>query len=886
MPTRPKPLFEVDSRETREWIESLEAVLHHDGSERAGFLLARLADRARLDGIEVSTLPSRYTNTIGIDRQPPYPGNLELEERISACVRWNAMAMVVRANRTAAELGGHLSTYASAEALYDVGFNHFFRAHTEEQAGDLVYFQGHSSPGIYARAFLEGRLTEEDLDGFRREAAGGGLPSYPHPWLMRDFWQFATVSMGLGPIMAIYQARFLRYLENRGLAPRSDRKIWAFLGDGEMDEPESLGAITVAAREGLGNLVFVVNCNLQRLDGPVRGNGSIVRELEAVFRGAGWNVLKVLWGTAWDEWLTGPHADLLVRRMEEAVDGDYQAYAADSSGKLLREKFFGRYPELASLVESMTDKELAAMPSRRGGHDERKVYAAYAAAAAHRGQPTIILAKTIKGYGLGTAAARNPTHQQKKLSDEGIRAYRDWLHLPIPDDEIHDLPYVQLPDDAANYLHERRASLGGAFPARRIVAEPLEVPPLDAFKAQLRPSGDREFSTTMVFVRMLSALLRNEAIGSRVVPIVPDEARTFGMEGLFRQVGIYAPYGQLYTPTDRDQLAYYREDQAGQILQEGITEAGAFSSWIAAATAYVNHGLFMLPFYIYYSMFGLQRIGDLAWAAADMQARGFLLGATSGRTTLAGEGLQHTDGHSHVLASAIPTCRAYDPTYAHEVAVIIQHGMEAMYAKNESAFYYLTLMNENYPHPGMPEDAAEGIVRGMYLLRAAEAVSQVQLMGSGAILREVEAAAEMLAIDFDISADVWSVTSFTELGRDGMAAARWNRLHPEAPARRCFVQQQLAERPGPVVAATDYLETFPEQIRPFVERRVVALGTNGFGRSDTRSQLRSFFEVDRRHIVVAALKALADDEVCKPAMVAAAINKYDIDPDAIDPATA
>ena len=885
MPTRLTPLFEVDPRETREWIESLEAVLHNDGTRRARFLLSRLADRARLDGIEVSTLPSRYTNTIGIDRQPTYPGNLEIEGRISAYVRWNAMAMVMRANRVAAELGGHLSTYASAETLYEVGFNHFFRAHTDEHPGDLVYFQGHSSPGVYARAFLEGRLRDKDLDGYRREAVAGGLSSYPHPWLMRNFWQFATVSMGLGPIMSIYQARFLRYLENRSLIPSSDRKVWAFLGDGEMDEPESLGAITVASREGLDNLVFVVNCNLQRLDGPVRGNGSIVRELEAVFRGAGWNVLKVLWGTAWDEWLTGPCADLLVRRMEEAVDGDYQAYAADVSGKLLREKFFGRYPELAKLVEHMTDAELAAMPSRRGGHDERKVYAAFAAAAEHRGQPTIILAKTIKGYGLGSAAARNPTHQQKKLSEQGIRAYRDWLNLPIPDEEIQDLPYIRLPDDATKYLDERRAELGGPFPIRRITATPLSPPPLGAFKAQLQPSGNREFSTTMVFVRILSTLLRNKDIGSRVVPIVPDEARTFGMEGLFRQVGIYAPYGQLYTPTDRDQLAYYREDQAGQVLQEGITEAGAFSSWIAAATAYVNHGLYMLPFYIYYSMFGLQRIGDLAWAAADMQARGFLLGATSGRTTLAGEGLQHADGHSHMLASAIPTCRAYDPTYAHEVAVIIQHGLQAMYGNDETAFYYLTLMNENYQHPGMPNDATEGIVRGMYLLRTADSTPQVQLMGSGAILREVEAAAEMLGNDFEIAADVWSITSFTELCRDGMAAARWSRLHPEEPPRRCFVQQQLAERPGPVVAATDYLETFAEQIRPYVERRFVALGTNGFGRSDTRVKLRSFFEVDRRHIVVAALKALADEGGCELETVTAAINKYDIDPDAANPAT-
>jgi pyruvate dehydrogenase E1 component len=880
-------LPDIDPAETREWLESLEAVLHHDGTDRARFLLSELADRARRAGIEADRLPARYTNSIPPHEQPAYPGDMDMERRIAAYVRWNALAMVVRANRKAAELGGHLSTFASAITLYEVGFNHFFRAPSAHHGGDMVYVQGHSSPGIYARAYLEGRLTETQLDGFRQEADGEGISSYPHPWLMRDFWQFATVSMGLGPLTAIYQARFMKYLDNRGLIDAADRQVWAFLGDGEMDEPESLGALTVAAREGLDNLVFVVNCNLQRLDGPVRGNGSIIRELESLFRGAGWNVVKVLWGTEWDEWLAGPQGPRLIQRMEEAVDGDYQAYAADPSGKLLREHFFGRYPELAELVAHLSDAQLAEMPMHRGGHDARKVHAAYRAARQQNGRPTVILAKTVKGYGLGEVAqARNITHQQKKLPEDAIRDYRDWLELPIDDGDVDDLPFVRpetgSPEDV--YLRRHRDDLGGSLPARSTATETLEVPALKAFQAQLDGSGEREISTTMAFVRVLSTLLRNAPLNERIVPIVADEARTFGMEGLFRQVGIYAPHGQLYTPVDRDQLAYYREDQAGQILQEGISEAGAFSSWIAAATSYANHALHMVPFYIYYSMFGFQRIGDLAWAAGDMQARGFLLGATSGRTTLAGEGLQHQDGHSHLMASTIPNCRAYDPTYAYELAVIIQDGLEAMLERDESVFYYLTVMNENYPHPPMPEGSRDAILRGLHAIRT-DSAARVQLMGSGSILREVEAAAAMLAEDYDVVADVWSATSFTELRRDAMAARRWNRPHPGRKQRRAFVTEQLDGHAGPIVAATDYMEVVPEQIRPFVDRRFAVLGTDGYGRSDTRVALRSFFEIDRRHVVVAALNALAEEGEIKPALVKDAIKRYGIDPEAPDPAT-
>ncbi len=879
-------LSDIDPLETREWVEGLEAVLARDGAQRAHYLLGQIADRARRAGIEADRLPAPYCNSIPVHEQPTYPGDAAIERQLAGYARWNALAMVVRANRKAPELGGHLSTYASAVTLYEVGFNHFFRAPGPHHGGDLLYIQGHSSPGIYARAFLEGRLSESQLDGFRQEI-GGGLSSYPHPWLMRDFWQFATVSMGLGPLMAIYQARFMKYLGSRGLIEAADRMVWAFLGDGEMDEPESLGAITVAAREGLDNLTFVINCNLQRLDGPVRGNGSIVRELESLFRGAGWNVVKVLWGSEWDEWLCGPQGPLLIQRMEEAVDGDYQAYAADPTGRLLREHFFGRYPELAELVAGMSDDELARMPMYRGGHDHRKVFAAYHAAQTHTGQPTVILAKTVKGYGLGEAAqARNITHSQKKLPSDAIRAYRDWLKVPVADDELDDLPFVRPDADSVEgrYLRECRDALGGSVPTRRPTAEKLEAPDLDKFQTQLDGTKDRAVSTTMAFVRILSLLLRHQSLKQRIVPIVADEARTFGMEGLFRQIGIYSPKGQLYTPVERDQLAYYREDEAGQILQEGISEAGAFASWIAAATAYANHGLHMVPFYIYYSMFGLQRIGDLAWAAADMQARGFLIGATSGRTTLAGEGLQHQDGHSHLLASVIPTCRAYDPTYAYELAVIIQDGLDAMLRRDEGVFYYITVMNENYPHPPMPEGAVAGILRGMHPIRT-DPNARLQLMGSGAILREVEAAAVMLENEFDIAADVWSATSFTELRRDAMAARRWNRLHPTSKPRQAFVTEQLAGRRGPIVAATDYMEVVPEQIRPFVDRRFVVLGTDGFGRSDTRQQLRNFFEVDRRHIVVAALHALAQEGEIEAKLVDEAITRYGIDPDAPDPAT-
>ena len=826
MTDSPKSVRDIDPQETREWIESLDAVLSRDGADRAAYLLEQVSLRAREAGLADTHLPAPYANTIPFSAEPAYPGDRDIERRIAAYIRWNALAMVVRANRESSELGGHLSTYASAVTLYEVGFHHFFRAQTDAHGGDLVYVQGHSSPGVYGRAFLEGRLDEEHLARFRQEVEPGGISSYPHPWLMNDFWQFATVSMGLGPMMAIYQARLMKYLGKRGLIDPSDRRVWAFLGDGEMDEPESLGALTVAAREELGNLTFVVNCNLQRLDGPVRGNASIVNELAGVFRGAGWNVVKVLWGSVWDEWLAGPHGALLRRRMDEAVDGDYQSYAADRSGRLLREYFFGKYPELARLVEHMSDEELADLPMQRGGHDPRKVYAAYAAAAASEDRPTVILAKTIKGHGLGEAAqARNATHQQKKLPHEALLAYRDWLDIPISDEQVEELAFVRPEPDSpeAKYLREHRDALGGDLPARRITAESLPVPALDAFQTQLDGSGEREISTTMAFVRVLSTLLRDDHLKERLVPILCDEARTFGMEGLFRQIGIYAPRGQQYTPVDRDQLAYYREDEAGQILQEGISEGGAFSSWIAAATAYANHGLHMVPFYIYYSMFGLQRIGDLAWAAADMQARGFLLGATSGRTTLAGEGLQHQDGHSHLLASTIPNCRAYDPTYAYELAVIIQDGLDAMLQRDEGVFYYLTVLNENYAQPAMPEGAAEGILRGMHPIRSDENAA-VQLMGSGAILREVLAAADMLAEDFDIASDVWSATSFTEMRREAMSVRRWNRLHPTKKAKTPWVAQQFEGRQGPIVASTDYMEAVAEQIRPFVDRRFAVLG--------------------------------------------------------------
>jgi pyruvate dehydrogenase E1 component len=796
--------------------------------------------------------------------------------------------MVVRANRVTSELGGHIASFGSAATLYDVGFNHFWHAPTESHGGDLVFIQGHSAPGIYARAFLEGRITEKQLLKFRQEVDGDGLSSYPHPWLMPDFWQFPTVSMGLGPIMAIYQARFLKYLHDRGILDTEGRKVWAFLGDGECDEPESLGAISLAGRERLDDLIFVVNCNLQRLDGPVRGNGKIIQELEAHFRGSGWNVIKVIWGSYWDPLLMRDTKGLLRQRMEEAVDGEYQAFKA-KGGAYTREYFFGKYPELKAMVANMTDEDIWRL--NRGGHDPHKVYAAYAAAVKHQGQPTVILAKTIKGYGMGEAGeGQNITHQQKKMGEDALKAFRDRFNIPISDEEIADMPFYKPPEDSAEirYLKERRKALGGYLPSRRVNADPLPIPELKAFEAQLKGTGEREISTTMVFVRILTTLTRDKNIGKYVVPIVPDEARTFGMEGLFRQLSIYSSVGQLYEPEDVEQLMYYREDKSGQVLEEGITEAGGFCSWMAAATAYSTHGTAMIPFYIFYSMFGFQRIGDLAWAAGDMQARGFLIGGTAGRTTLAGEGLQHQDGHSHILASTMPNCVAYDPTFSYEMAIIIHDGLRRMFKQHQNIYYYITAMNENYPHPEMPQGAEDGILKGMYLLRKSTGKKQeahVQLLGSGTILREVMAAAELLDRDFGVAADIWSVTSFTELRREGLDVERWNRLHPEETPKVSYVQQCLAQSNGPTIASTDYMASFADQIRPFISHRYVVLGTDGYGRSDTRKQLRKHFEVDRYWVVVAALKALADGGKLPASKVTAAIKKYGIDPEKPNPLT-
>lgn len=885
MSTKP----DIDPLETQEWLDSLDAVLENEGIERAHFLLERLIDKARRSGAYLPySANTAYVNTIPVQQQARFPGDRAMERRIRSFIRWNAMAMVVQANRLSSELGGHISTFASSATLYDIGFNHFFRAGNPDFGGDLIFIQGHSAPGIYARAFLEGRISEEQLYGFRQEVDGKGLSSYPHPWLMPDFWQFPTVSMGLGPIMAIYQARFMRYLNDRGLVNTEDRKVWAFLGDGEMDEPESLGAISLAARERLDNLIFIVNCNLQRLDGPVRGNGKIIQELEAVFRGAGWNVIKVIWGGYWDPLLARDTKGLLLRRMEECVDGDYQSYKA-KGGAYTREHFFGKYPELAELVATLSDEDIWRL--NRGGHDPLKVYAAYAAAMQHRGQPTVILAKTVKGYGMGIAGeGMNITHSQKKMGEAALKAFRDRFNIPISDDQIGATPFYKPAPDSAEmkYLHECRERLGGALPARRELAPALEVPALSAFKPLLEDSGERELSTTMALVRLLGILVRDKAIGRLVVPIVPDESRTFGMEGMFRQLGIYSSVGQLYEPVDADQVMYYREDKSGQILQEGINEAGAMSSWIAAATAYANHGQAMIPFYIYYSMFGFQRVGDLAWAAGDMQARGFLIGGTAGRTTLAGEGLQHQDGHSHLVAATIPNCISYDPAYAYELAVIVQDGLRRMYAERERCFYYITVMNENYPQPAMPEGVEDGIRRGMYRVHAtapADPVAQVQLLGAGTILREVLAASELLAREHRIAAEVWSVTSFNELRRDGIDCERWNLLHPEASPRLPYVSAQLMETTGPVIAASDYMRAYADQIRPWVPRRYSVLGTDGYGRSDMRSQLRLFFEVNRWYVVLAALKALADEDQIPHAAVSAAIGKYRIDPDKPNPVT-
>jgi len=876
-----------DPSETREWLESIDSVLRVHGAERAHYLLERVIDHTRRSGAYLPFKPNTaYVNTISTAQQQEYPGDRALERRIKAYIRWNAMAMVVQANRQSSEYGGHIASYASAATLYEVGFNHFWRAPSDAHPGDMIFIQGHSSPGIYARAYLEGRLSEDHLRRFREEVGGGGLSSYPHPWLMPDFWQFPTVSMGLGPMMAIYQARFTRYLEHRGLIPASDRKVWAFLGDGEMDEPESLGAITMPVREKLDNLVFVVNCNLQRLDGPVRGNGKIIQELEAAFLGAGWNVIKVIWGSRWDPLFTRDTRGLLRRLMMECVDGEYQNFKA-KGGAYTREHFFGKYPELKEMVANMSDDDIWML--NRGGHDPLKVFNAYQAAVTHKGQPTVILAKTIKGYGMGKSGeGLNITHQQKKLDDDALKDFRDRFNIPVSDEDIGSVPYYRPADgsEELKYLQERRTALGGYLPQRRPQGDSLNAPPLEAFASLLGASGEREYSTTMALVRLLGVLLKDKEVGSRVVPIVPDEARTFGMEGLFRQIGIYSSMGQLYTPQDADQLLYYREDKKGQILEEGINEGGAMCSWIAAGTAYANHGVSMIPFYIYYSMFGFQRVGDFIWAAGDMQSRGFLIGGTAGRTTLAGEGLQHQDGHSQLVATTIPNCVAYDPTYAYELAVIVQDGLRRMYAEQENVFYYITCMNENYAHPALPDGAEAGILKGMYRLRAGgRGKVRVNLLGSGTILREAIGAAELLEAEFGVPADVFSVTSFSELRREALDAERWNMLHPGQAPRTPYVKELLAGQSGPFVAATDYMRTVPDQIRQWVPGRYHVLGTDGYGRSDSRAALRGFFEVDRRYIALAALKSLADEGMLDMATVVSAMQRFGLDPDKPNPVT-
>ncbi|NLY34899.1 MAG: pyruvate dehydrogenase (acetyl-transferring), homodimeric type [Alcaligenaceae bacterium] len=882
-------IADVDAVETQEWLEALEAVLDREGPERAHFILEKLIDLARRSGSNIPFSPhTAYVNTIPPGLEPPNPGNLALEERIRSYVRWNAMAMVVKANShepvDGGDLGGHIASFASLATMIGCGQNHFWHGETADRGGDLVYFQGHSSPGVYGRAYLEGRLTEEQLDNFRQEVGGKGLSSYPHPKLMPNFWQFPTVSMGLGPLMAIYQARFLKYLHARGIADTSNRKVWVFCGDGEMDEPESLGAISLAAREKLDNLIFVINCNLQRLDGPVRGNGKIIQELEGDFRGSGWNVIKLIWGGYWDPLLARDKEGILRRVMEETVDGEYQAYKAND-GAYVREHFFGKHPKLLDMVSRMSDQEIWRL--NRGGHDPNKVYAAFDAAVKTKGQPTVILAKTIKGYGLGhVAQGKNPAHQQKKLDLDSIREFRDRFNIPIPDDKLADLPYFKPSEDSAEmkYLREQRQKLGGYLPARRAVAEEkLKVPDLDKFNTILEPTAEgREISTTQAFVRFLNQLLRDKNISDRIVPILADESRTFGMEGLFRQIGIYAPEGQKYTPVDKNQVMYYKETANGQLLQEGINEAGAFASWIAAATSYSTNNRIMIPFFIYYSMFGFQRIGDLAWAAGDMQARGFLLGGTAGRTTLNGEGLQHEDGHSHILSSTIPNCVSYDPAFAHELVVIMQDGLKRMVENQENVFYYLTVMNENYAQPGLHVGDEEGIIKGIYKFRSADKSElRVQLLGSGTILLEVLEAQKLLAQDWDIGSDVWSVTSFTELRRDGLDCNRYNLLNPTAKKQKVpYVTAKLQESEGPIIASTDYMKLFADQIREFIPagRPYKVLGTDGFGRSDFRFKLREHFEVDRHFVVLAALKALADEGRIPASKLAEAIKKYDVNP--------
>ena len=879
---------DVDPTETREWIDSLKAVVQYRGPERAHFIIERLVDEARRSGAYLPySMTTAYVNTIPVEKEAKAPGDPKMEEEIRAALRWNAVAIILRANKKSSELGGHISSFASAAILYDVGYEHFFHAPTESHGGDLLYIQGHSAPGIYARAFLLGRLTEEQLDHYRQETGGKGLSSYPHPWLMPDFWQFATVSMGLCPLMAIYQARFLKYLEGRGLAHTEGRKVWGFLGDGECDEPETLGSISLAGREHLDNLIFVINCNLQRLDGPVRGNGKIIQELESVFRGAGWNVIKVVWGSGWDKLLAKDKDGILLKRMEECVDGEYQDFKS-KNGAYVREHFFGKYPELKAMVADMSDDEIWAL--ERGGHDPQKVYAAYAAAMQHKGQPTLILAKTVKGFGMGESGeGQMIAHQAKKMTQDSIRQFRDRFNIPITDEQLPDMPYLTLPEGSPvkKYLHERRAKLGGYLPSRRRKSASLEIPPLSTFERLLKSTEAREISTTMAFVQMLNMLVKDKTIGKHIVPIVPDESRTFGMEGMFRALGIFSQVGQLYKPQDADQLMYYREDKAGQVLQEGINEAGAMCSWIAASTSYSTSNVPMIPFYIYYSMFGLQRVGDLAWASGDMRCRGFLMGGTAGRTTLNGEGLQHEDGHSHILASTIPNCVSYDPTFAYEVIVIVRDGMRRMYQEQEDVYYYITVMNENYPHPGLPEGAEEGIIKGMYLFREGDKGKgpRVQLMGSGTILREVIAAADLLKDDWGVNADIWSCPSFNELRRDGIETDRWNMLHPTQPQRKSHIEKCLDGRQGPVIASTDYMRAFVDQLRGFLPQRVRVLGTDGFGRSDYRVKLREFFEVNRHYVTVAALKALADEGTLPAKKAEEAIAKYGIDPEKPNPVT-
>ncbi|OFE11121.1 pyruvate dehydrogenase (acetyl-transferring), homodimeric type [Pseudohongiella acticola] len=882
--------------ETEEWLEALGSVIDHEGADRANYLLGRLSDKASRTTLQVSgsSITTPYRNTIPPQEEDRMPGDMFMERQIRGFIRWNALAMVMRANLDNSELGGHISTFSSSATLYDVAFNYFFRGPTENHGGDLIYFQGHSAPGIYARSYLEGRITEDQLDKFRREVNGDGLSSYPHPWLMPDYWQFPTVSMGLGPLQAIYQAHVMKYLSSRELLEQGDRKVWAFLGDGEMDEPESLGAIGKAGREKLDNLIFVINCNLQRLDGPVRGNGKIIQELEGIFRGAGWNVIKVIWGRHWDTLLANDKDGLLQARMDEVVDGEYQNYWG-RGGAYTREHFFGKSPELLKMVEHLSDDDIMAL--NRGGHDPFKMYAAYAEAMNTKGKPTVILAKTVKGYAFGDGAeAQNASHQTKKLNVEGLKRFRDRFNIPIPDDQLESVPYYRPEEDSLEmrYMRKMREALGGAVPQRRAQSYSLPTPDISAFDAQLKGTGDREVSTTMAFVRILNTLCKDKEIGHRIVPIVPDEARTFGMEGMFRQLGIYSSVGQLYDPADSNQVMYYREDKTGQMLEEGISEAGAFSSWLAAATSYSVNDFPLIPFYIYYSMFGFQRIGDLAWAAGDSQARGFLIGATAGRTTLNGEGLQHQDGHSHLLASTIPNCVTYDPTYSYELAVIINDGLRRMYQDKESVYYYITTMNENYTHPEMPKGVEKDILKGMYLLEdgtakeyktTGKAVSdqRVRLLGCGTILREVREAATILRERYKVIVDVWSVTSFNELRRDGMDVSRWNMLHPGKKAKVPYVTKCLEGQEGPVIAATDYMRIYADQVREYVPAAYRVLGTDGFGRSDTRQQLRRFFEVDRGYIVVAALTELVAKGIVNADVVTKAIKELGIDPDKPNP---